>query len=231
MKNLIILSTVFLTLSFFGNSYAKNIEILKSIKFERNQGKPVEKESYFPGLKKEAKIIIQNGGDSKKSKVSAASIKVNNEKIFKTKDFNKKINKIEKNIYIKESNILQIKLYGTPKSFIKISIIQDIPQKKYDDIMQKVTIYEVANQLKENDISSAMNYFYPNIKDKYDSLFHKMDGDTLKQISNYLINSIKLRQTKNIAVYKTEIKTYDNKTETSTFEMYFYENQWKIIGL
>ena len=102
-------------------------EIIFSKKYVRKEGPVSTVEDEFsvdiPG--DDFLLHIQNGED-KKHRVSSAVISINGKQVVGPDEFNQQVGLIEKNITLKEDNVIAVKVTSAPGSFIIVNIIQKV---------------------------------------------------------------------------------------------------------
>ncbi len=103
-----------------------------SQKFVRGKGQPQTETATFSTLSGKYKITIQNG-DSKKTRVSSGVVSINGEEIVNQSDFNKNQNFITKYVYLKNTNIVEVKLTSAPDSFIVLGVQEALNDDGNDD--------------------------------------------------------------------------------------------------
>lgn len=128
MKKTTILMTLLsmLFLVFVVNSFAVEVTLLGPNEYLRTKGAPNQFSDTFPGVAGEGKLIIYNGDEAGKHRISSATIMLNGEVVVGPKKFNKKVDYIEVPVSLLEENTLDIKLASKPGSFIVVKFIQDV---------------------------------------------------------------------------------------------------------
>lgn len=91
-------------------------------KYVRTTGKPNVYTSTFSASARKGNIVIFNGKQEGKNRISSAVITVNGIKVVTPSDFNTNVYLLEKPIDLKENNSLRVELGSAPGSYLSIEI-------------------------------------------------------------------------------------------------------------
>ncbi|MEK6590030.1 MAG: hypothetical protein AABZ11_05050 [Nitrospinota bacterium] len=166
----VLFCVLFLLLSaYIFKAYAGTFTVFGPKKYTREKGKPEEiKETFnIRSITGNYKLIVENGlytetGDDddsdsnekkkdkdkkkekeeKKTRVSSGEIEINGKEVVDEDDFNKKVVRIERTVFLKTGdNIIEIEVKGKPGTFITVTI------EGTDNISPEITILSPANNV------------------------------------------------------------------------------------
>ncbi len=97
--------------------------------FKTSKGKPYTQETTFTSriTGPQAKLVIVNGDETGKHRVSSGTITLNGEEIVSHSAFNQKVAQIERPVSLELTNKLSVKLASAPDSTISVRIIGNYP--------------------------------------------------------------------------------------------------------
>jgi hypothetical protein len=123
------LFVVFTLIVAFASSgaYSEEVTLLGPSQFDRTKGAPNVYRESFPAVAGEATLVVVNGGASRKSRVSSAVIAINGQIAVRPKDLSKKVERIELELPVLDSNTIEVTLRSKPGSYLTVSLVQDIP--------------------------------------------------------------------------------------------------------
>jgi hypothetical protein len=107
------------------NSFAVEVTLLGPTQYLRTTGAPNQFSDTFPGVVGAGKLIIQNGDESGKHRISSATIKLNGV-VVKPNSFSQKVESIEVPVSLLEENILEVSLSSKPGSYITAIVTQNV---------------------------------------------------------------------------------------------------------
>jgi len=109
-----------------GTSSAVEVTVFGPKVYERTKGKPNVYTDNFPGIIGEGKLIVHNGGNNKKSRISSAVISVNGKQIFDPSDFNQKDQYLEAPVDLVENSSITLELRSKPGAYLTVEVKQEV---------------------------------------------------------------------------------------------------------
>ena len=125
MKKVTLITLLLLLGIFISTSFAVEVTLLEK-EYVRTKGQPNDYLDTFPGTAGEGTLIITNGDEDGKHRISSAVIIVNGEQVVGSNQFNQKINDIEVPIDVIEDNTISIELRSKPGSYLSVQVVQEI---------------------------------------------------------------------------------------------------------
>lgn len=167
-KHVLIVLSLFLSLFIpIGTSSGTEVTRFGPAQYLRTNGAPNIYTDTFPATPHEGKLIVTNGDEDRKHKVSSALVFINGEQIFGPKDFKKKQKdstekgkkkpkekkgkgkKDSKEVYVLEapvnlraSNTISVELRSKPESYLTIHVTQEPPTVSFSAIPEAIKIVE-----------------------------------------------------------------------------------------
>lgn len=126
MKKALLLTLCLLLSIFVGTSFAVEVTLFGPNQYVRTQGSPDIYTDTFRDVPGEGTLIIENGDEDGKHRISNAKVLVNEEQIFGPNDFNQKIYHLKTPVNLSEDNSLSIELRGKPGSYLTIEVTKDV---------------------------------------------------------------------------------------------------------
>jgi PKD repeat protein len=105
------------------NLFSSPTTIYGPRKFTRSTAKPVVVTESFSAPNATTYNLIVFNGEKGKNRVSSATVKINGIEILRERDFNQKVDRIERSISLLLSNSISVEVKSAPGSFITISIL------------------------------------------------------------------------------------------------------------
>lgn len=127
MRKKMMVLTFVLLFVFIGTASAVEVTLLGPKEYLRGKGEPDVYTNTFPGMEGEGKLIIKNGDESGKHRISSAVILVNGQQVLGPDDFNQNIYHIEAPVSLAENNSISVELRSKPGSYLTVQIIQEDP--------------------------------------------------------------------------------------------------------
>ncbi|MFC1591461.1 LamG-like jellyroll fold domain-containing protein [Thermodesulfobacteriota bacterium] len=125
VKGLVCLLSTLLALLWAANALASEVTIFGPYDYVRGKGKPVTYTETFEAITGDGKIIIKNGDENGKNRISSAEITVNGVIIAAQKNFNQKVDVLEVPVSLNENNTVSISLNSKPGAFITLQVVQE----------------------------------------------------------------------------------------------------------
>lgn len=119
------------------NEYVESTRVVKSLSksttktiifgpevFSRSKGNPTTEERMFSlqGNFKDTQLILTNGNNYKKTKVTSCFVFLNNDTIIRPNDIGKNVDEIQIVVALEQFNLLQVTIAGKPDSYITIKV-------------------------------------------------------------------------------------------------------------
>jgi hypothetical protein len=121
------LFTLALLLGFFiGTSFAVEVTLFSPHQYSRTTGKPNVYTNTFPGIAGQGKLILKNGTQDGKNRISSALIFVNGKQVLGPENFNQKVYNIETPVSLAQNNSISVELRSKPGSYLTIQISEEI---------------------------------------------------------------------------------------------------------
>lgn len=119
---LLLFLSIFLCVS---TASAGDVTVFGPQKFVRSKDKPAAEIHSFTAYEDEARIIVRNGDEDGKNRVSSATVSVNAVEVFKTKDFNQQVDVLEAPVSLFTNNSISVELNSAPEGFLTIQVFQE----------------------------------------------------------------------------------------------------------
>ena len=101
---------------------ANEVTLLGPSEYLRTKGKPNIYYDSFPGTVGIGKIIVKNGDDNGKHRISSAIISVNGVQVFGPSDFNQQVDCLEDQIALLDENSISVELRSGPGGYLVLEI-------------------------------------------------------------------------------------------------------------
>ena len=127
MKKIFTLSALLLFfLGLAGLSQAEQVTVFGPEQYTRTKGRPnVYTDSFsIPKPSGEGRLIVKNGREDGKHRISSAVIYFNGEQVFGPSHFNQKVSELEATVNLLEQNTLSLNIRSKPESYLTVEVIQ-----------------------------------------------------------------------------------------------------------
>jgi hypothetical protein len=126
MKRFILVVAVLVLGLFIGNSLAVEVTLFGPKQYSRTAGKPNVYADTFPGTSGQGKLILKNGTQAGKNRISSALVLVNGKQVLGPSDFNQQVYNKEVPIKLSENNSISVELRSGPGGNLTIQVVQQV---------------------------------------------------------------------------------------------------------
>jgi len=126
MKKLTLFAVILILGAFIGTSFAVEVALFGPNQYTRTTGKPNAYTETFPGIVGHGKLILTNGTQDGKNRVSSALIIINGKQILGPHDFNQQVYDIEVPVKLTENNSISVELRSKPGSYINVQVKEEV---------------------------------------------------------------------------------------------------------
>lgn len=125
-RPLCILAILFIFSAIFSPAFATEVTVFGPTQYVRTTGPPNVYTDTFSALPKEGTLIIENGDEDGKHRVTSALVFINGAQIFAPNDFKQKIYLMEAPVDLSDSNnSILVELRSKPGTYLTIRLIQE----------------------------------------------------------------------------------------------------------
>ena len=130
MKRFICILLMLLVSAFMiiGNVSAGEFVVFGPEQYERTRGNPNLYTDDFQCSPGTGKLIIINGDENGKNRISAAEIEINSIPVFGEEDFSQRVYRIDVPVNLIQQNSISVKLKSKPGSFLTLQIVQEVEE-------------------------------------------------------------------------------------------------------
>jgi len=185
MKKTALIVMALLLGTFIGTSFAVEVTLFGPNQYTRTTGKPNVYADTFPGISGQGKLVLKNGTQDGKNRVSSALITINGKQVLSPKDFNQKVYEIDVPINLAENNSISVELRSNPGSYLAIMVTEDVE----GEAATKLTTLVFSDALERGNTTKALDFVLESAKEKFEEIFMNLGNGGVRELGETLKNA------------------------------------------